>query len=197
MEQCCLKMSATTHKHRGGFKATSYGVETAYLGKAPSGKKHCSWLVPWESCVLLPLWIRRYLLWDPLWHVWTSSEVYPSVVSDQDFGGSKSWFQQPEVRKYSLEDTAVSEEVYLDTRTSFSERLRLIFKLSFYTLIWKSEDNLIFLFSSKLTKRDQYINQASFPTDWTARKTYRNCGKAGFFMNISMSEMLIIQTIRE
>lgn len=120
-----------------------------------------------------------------------------SSSCDQDFGGSKSWFQQPEIRIYSLYEPAVSEGVYLDTRTSFSERLRLIFKLSTYILIWKTEDNLIFLFASTLTKRDQYINQASFPTDQMARKTPRCYEKIGFFMNIAISEMLIIQTIRE
>lgn len=120
-----------------------------------------------------------------------------SSSCDQDFGGSKSWFQQPQVRVYSLYERAVSVEIYLDTRTSFSERLRLIFKLSTYILIWKTEDNLIFLFACTLTKRDQYINQVSFPTNLMGRKTPKCYEKTGFFMNIAMSKMLIIQTIRE
>lgn len=105
--------------------------------------------------------------------------------------------QQPEVRIYSLQETAVSEGICLNVRTSFSEKLRLIFKLSSYILIWKTEDNLIFLFASTPMKPDLYINQAMFPTDQMARKTPRSYGETGVFMNIGRSEMLTIQTISQ
>lgn len=138
---------------------------------------------------------QRYLLWDPcdtyeppqksvlqMWPgFWRQQVLVPAAWSKDIF---------------TIRDSSFRGN-YLDTRTSFSERLRVIFKLSTYILRWKTEDNLIFLFAATLTKRDQYINHASLPTDQMATKTPRCYEKTGFFMNIAMSEMLIIQTIRE
>lgn len=177
--------------------STEVGLRLLHMGlrkhtlQSSIWKKYSSWLVPWKS----PLDTEVFGLRPPV----TFMNLLRSLSSscDQDFGGSKSWFQQPQVRVYSLYERAVSVEIYLDTRTSFSERLRLIFKLSTYILIWKTEDNLIFLFACTLTKRDQYINQVSFPTNLMGRKTPKCYEKTGFFMNIAMSKMLIIQTIRE
>lgn len=40
-----MKNSVIKHKHGDVFKATSYGVETTYLDKAPFGTKYNTWLV--------------------------------------------------------------------------------------------------------------------------------------------------------
>lgn len=155
-------------------------------------KKYSSWLVPWESFALVPIWTQWYLLWDSLWDIWTSSEVCPPGFWRQQVLVPTAWNKDI----FPSADSSFRGNLsrHQNTIWIFSERLRLIFKLNTYTLICKTEDSLIFLFASTLMKRDEYINQASFPTDQT-RKTSRSCGKLGVFMNSSMSEML--QTIRE
>lgn len=166
MGQCCLKMWATAHKQRGEFKSYFIWGWNSIPWQSSIWKKYSSWLVPWESFALVPIWTKKYLLWGPLWDIWTSSEVWTPGFWRQQILVPTAWNNDI----FTMEDSRFRGNLSRH-QNIFSERL--IFRLNTYTLIWKTENNLIFLFASTLMKRDQYINQASFPTDQMVRKTLR------------------------
>lgn len=137
------------YRHRDAFKPASYRAETAYLDKAPFGTKHSSWLVATiRSYGEVLHWhlsghrsITKYLLWDPLWLIWTASESCSPAVT-RTLG---------RIKTLSVGDS--------NFRWSFS-RLQNIFQWKIKSNHWtkylqtKCKIKMIIKFSCLLLKRD-------------------------------------------